>query len=59
MCTIEKEAKEKLLPRIYAEVSITAKPFFITKGFEVVKQQTVQIRGVNLINFIMEKHYKI
>jgi len=43
------------LKRVFAEVSITAKPFFESKGFKVVKQQVVDIRGVELTNFIMEK----
>ena len=52
---IEKEAVEKSISRIYSEVSITAKPFFEAKGFYLVKQQAVTIRGVELINFVMEK----
>jgi putative acetyltransferase len=40
---------------IYAEVSITARLFFESKGFRVVKEQQVNIRGVALTNFIMEK----
>lgn len=55
MFEVEKEAADKSISRIYAEVSITAKPFFEAKGFKVVKQQTVQPRGVELINFVMEK----
>jgi GNAT superfamily N-acetyltransferase len=55
MHEIETEAREKLLPKIYAEVSITARPFFESKGFQIVKQQMVQIRGVELTNFVMEK----
>lgn len=55
MREIEMEAREKLLPRIYAEVSITARPFFESKIFQVIKQQTVQVRGMGLTNFVMEK----
>ncbi len=55
MREIEIEAREKLLPRIYAEVSITARPFFESKAFQVIKQQTVQVRGMELTNFLMEK----
>lgn len=55
MREIEMEAREKLLPRMYAEVSITAKPFFVGKEFQVIKPQTVQIRGMELTNFVMEK----
>ncbi len=56
---IEKEAADKSISRVYAEVSITAKPFFESIGFNVVKQQIVQIRGVELINFVMEKCYTV
>lgn len=55
MREIEMEAREKLLPRMYTEVSITAKPFFVRKGFQVIKQQTVEIRDIKLTNFLMEK----
>jgi len=55
---IEKEAVDKSISRVYAEVSITAKPFFEAKGFHVVKQQAATIRGVELINFVMEKRYQ-
>ncbi len=37
------------------EASITAKPFFESQGFLVVKQQEVERRGQKLINFAMEK----
>lgn len=47
-------ANDLNLKRVFAEVSITAKPFFESKGFKVVKQQMVEIRGVKLTNFIME-----
>ena len=35
--------------------SITAKPFFISRGYSVIKEQTVVRRGVALTNFIMTK----
>ncbi len=56
MNEIEREANAKNITRIYAEVSITAKSFFEKKGFDVIKQQTVLIRGCELTNFVMEKH---
>ncbi len=36
---------------ITSDVSITAKPFFLHKGFEVVAPQLVQCRGVVLRNY--------
>lgn len=35
--------------------SITAKPFFISRGYSVVKEQEVVRRGVVLTNFVMKK----
>ena len=55
MKEVFKIANDLDLKRVFAEVSITAKPFFESKGFKVVKQQIVNIRGVELTNFIMEK----
>ena len=38
-----------------ADVSITARPFFEKKGFEVVQEQQVEVDGVLLTNFKMRK----
>ena len=57
MAAIETDAKEKNITRIYAEVSITARQFFEGRGFHVINKQNVVIRGVELINFVMEKIY--
>lgn len=55
MKAVENKAYKLNINRIYSEVSITAKPFFEAKGFSVVKEQSVNLRGVVLTNFIMEK----
>ncbi len=55
---IEKKVKEGNIPHIYADVSITAKPFFKSQGFHVVKEQEVIIRGCTLKNFKMQKIYR-
>lgn len=55
MKAIEEKATSKNIPRIYAEVSITAKPFFEKKGFVVITQQSVVRKGIELTNFLMEK----
>lgn len=52
---VEDSARKNKLNKIFAEVSITARPFFEAKGFTVKKQQSVVIRGVELTNFVMEK----
>lgn len=54
MNEIFNRATDLNLKRVFSEVSITAKPFFESKGFYVVQQQNVEIRGVKLTNFIME-----
>jgi GNAT superfamily N-acetyltransferase len=56
MTKIEQEANDQHCNRIFAEVSITAKPFFEGKGFYTVKQQKVRLRGVEFINFLMQKN---
>lgn len=55
MKAIEDSARKNKVSKLFAEVSITAKPFFEAKGFTVKKQQTVTIRGEALTNFLMEK----
>lgn len=55
MKEIENRARELKVNKIFAEVSITARPFFETKGFIVKKEQSVIVRGVALTNFVMEK----
>ena len=56
MAEIEARAKLNDIQRIYAEVSITAKPFFEKQSFKVIKKQNVNIRGCELTNFVMEKY---
>lgn len=57
MKAIIQKAEKQSISRIFAEVSITAKPFFEHKGFRVVKEQTVTLRGAELKNFVMEKYF--
>ncbi|GAB4370648.1 MAG: GNAT family N-acetyltransferase [Elainellaceae cyanobacterium] len=52
---LETTARSLNLQRLWAEVSITAKPFFLRKGFTVVRSQFVERQGVQLQNFVMEK----
>lgn len=52
---IEAKALELSMMRLFAEVSITAKPFFQRMGFSVVKQQEVVRRGETFVNYVMEK----
>lgn len=40
---------------ISVHASITAKPFFEKRGYKVLKEQQVQVAGVFLTNYVMEK----
>lgn len=55
---LEEEAMKFNLPEIDTEASITAKPFFERQGYIVVKEQTVEIRGVKLTNYKMIKRLR-
>jgi putative acetyltransferase len=44
------------LRHLRSEVSITARPFFESIGFRVLRQQMVERRGVSLQNFRMERY---
>ncbi|TQO97161.1 GNAT family N-acetyltransferase [Vibrio cholerae] len=43
------------ITRFYSEVSITARPFYERFGFKVTQEQTIEVRGQKLCNFVMEK----
>ena len=51
----ERRAVANGCARLYAEVSITARPFFAKQGFELIAAQEVVRQGVVLRNFRMEK----
>ena len=48
------EAHQTNLLRLYAEVSITARPFFEKHGFRVIRDNPHEVRGVPILNYIME-----
>lgn len=48
-------AKCKGAEKLTSEVSITARPFFEKHGFDVVRENVVNIRGVVMTNYSMEK----
>ena len=41
--------------RIYVEASICARPMFEKAGFKVVRENIVKVKGVELLNYKMEK----
>ncbi|MFP2769313.1 GNAT family N-acetyltransferase [Oceanisphaera sp. KMM 10153] len=47
--------KSRGITRFHSEVSITARPCYERLGFQVVKEQIVDIRGEKMRNYIMEK----
>jgi len=55
LAKVEAEARALAISRFFAEVSITARPFFERRGFRVMAPQTVAIRGETLTNYRMEK----
>ena len=55
---IEAKALELRIERLFVEASITARAFFKNRGFVVVKEQQVTIRGENFTNFAMDKSLK-
>ena len=42
------------IDRIYVEASICAKPMFEKLGFTLIRENTVTLRGVDLLNYKME-----
>ncbi|WP_193195707.1 GNAT family N-acetyltransferase [Nostoc sp. MG11] len=52
---IELKAKALEIKKLFTEASVTAKPFFESKNFIVVRKQEVERRGQKFINFVMEK----
>lgn len=55
---LEECAYDQGIDTLWAEVSITAKPFFQSKGFHVVKEQVVPLRGQQLKNHKMVKNVR-
>ncbi|KAF3361798.1 putative N-acetyltransferase YafP [Chlamydiales bacterium STE3] len=55
MEAIYASAAQQGIKSIFAEVSITAKPFFDRCRFTTVTQQTIERKGIFLTNYKMEK----
>ncbi len=52
---VKAEAQRQCNQRMFVDVSITARPFFEHQGFRLVREQEVEVRGVTMINFVMEQ----
>jgi putative acetyltransferase len=55
LATLEQAAQELNISRVFADVSITAKPFFEKRDFILVKENRKEFKGVVFVNFTMEK----
>ncbi|WP_425287844.1 GNAT family N-acetyltransferase [Oceanobacillus limi] len=53
--SLERTARTKGMTPITTEASITAKPFFLAKGFDVVRKQNKCYQGIEFVNFVMAK----
>jgi putative acetyltransferase len=49
------EARRVGLARLLVEASITARPFFEAQGFRLIAPQVVRCRGVEFVNYRMER----
>jgi len=49
-------AEERGVPRLYSEVSITARPFYEHMGFRCIEEKMVDVRGQRLKFNVMEKY---
>jgi putative acetyltransferase len=55
LATLEQAAQELNISRVFADVSITAKPFFEKRDFALVRENRKEFNGVVFVNFRMEK----
>lgn len=55
LAAVVAEARRAGAPRLFTEASITARPFFESQGFTVLAPQVVTCRGVELVNYRMER----
>lgn len=55
MAQIHQTAQQAGVPRLWADVSLSAEPFFSRSGFVVEVRQQVEVRGVVLANARMGK----
>lgn len=58
MDKIENHAKKQGQISLYSHVSITAKKFFLDRGYIVNKEQYVEKQNILFKNYVMEKFYK-
>lgn len=54
---LEEAAMKAGFARLYTEASEAARRFFLKVGFDVVKRQDFEYRGVAIHNYVMEKRF--
>lgn len=59
LAKMEQLAKRAEMDKIWADVSITARPFFQKHGFIITKSYTKQLQGVAFNNVIMTKVLRV
>lgn len=52
---LEEEARRLGVTRLYSEASEAARRFFLKRGFVVIKRRNLNIAGVDIHNFAVEK----
>ena len=55
---MESEARRRGIHLLFTDASITARPFFETMGFCLLRERQVKARGVMFLNYAMEKRLK-
>jgi putative acetyltransferase len=55
LATLEAEARRRGVALLNVEASITSRPFFAARGFDVVTPQIVTARGQEFLNYRMSK----
>ena len=53
MDAIVADAQSQGIGKLYSHVSKTAKGFYLARGFNVVRENTATVQGVDFINYIM------
>ena len=55
LAALEAEARKRNIPLLNVEASITSRPFFLARGYEVITPQIVTARGQDFLNYRMSK----
>jgi GNAT superfamily N-acetyltransferase len=55
LAALEAEARKRNVGLLNVEASITSRPFFLARGYEVITPQIVTARGQDFLNYRMSK----